>query len=107
LIAVPNAGAFEAKTYQSFWAAYDVPRHLNHFTINSMTQLMSAHQMKIEKIIPMPFDAFYISMLSEKYKGSGSISTMTNAILNGLKSNSAARKDKSNASSLIYVMRKG
>ena len=61
--------------------------------------------MQIEKIIPMPFDAFYISMLSEKYKQSGSATMMSNAVLNGLKSNRAAKKDKHNASSLIYIIR--
>ena len=67
LIAVPNYKSFDAKYYNSFWAAYDVPRHLWHFSKESMDLLFSSN-IVLQKIKPLWFDAFYVSLLSEKYK---------------------------------------
>jgi len=67
LIAVPNYKSFDSKYYDSFWAAYDVPRHLWHFSKESMNLLFSSN-IVLQKIKPMWFDAFYVSLLSEKYK---------------------------------------
>jgi len=67
LIAVPNYKSFDAKYYNSFWAAYDVPRHLWHFSKESMDLLFSSN-IVLQKMKPMWFDAFYVSLLSEKYK---------------------------------------
>ena len=68
LIAVPNYKSWDAKFYKENWAAYDVPRHLYHFDKNSMSLLLSQHNLEITKIKPMWFDAFYVSILSEKIK---------------------------------------
>jgi 2-polyprenyl-3-methyl-5-hydroxy-6-metoxy-1,4-benzoquinol methylase len=67
-IAVPNNDAFDANYYGKFWAAYDVPRHLYHFTPATMKVLMDKHGFNIIETKPMWFDSFYVSMLSEKYK---------------------------------------
>ena len=67
-IAVPNANSADARYYKEKWAAYDVPRHLWHFTAETMKQLLEKAGFYIETIYPMPFDAFYVAMLSEKYK---------------------------------------
>jgi 2-polyprenyl-3-methyl-5-hydroxy-6-metoxy-1,4-benzoquinol methylase len=84
-IAVPNYTSPDATHYKSHWAAYDVPRHLYHFSPNSMSVLMEMHGMKVEKIMPMWFDSFYVSMLSEQYKnGRGNI---VKAFFVGLMSN--------------------
>ncbi len=69
IIAVPNYKSFDAKFYQSFWAAYDVPRHLWHFSPEDFDQLMNHHGMKIVNKYPLLLDSFYVSLLSEKYKG--------------------------------------
>lgn len=68
IVAVPNFKSWDAKHYQNFWAAYDVPRHLWHFSKTSIKTLFSQYQFRVVKIKPMLFDAFYVSLLSEKYK---------------------------------------
>jgi len=68
IIAVPNYKSYDAKYYNRFWAAYDVPRHLWHFSKNSIKRLFSDVDMELKKVKPMWFDSFYVSLLSEKYK---------------------------------------
>ncbi|RZJ67949.1 MAG: class I SAM-dependent methyltransferase [Flavobacterium sp.] len=102
LIAVPNFKSEDAKTYGEHWAAFDVPRHLWHFSKTSIEKLSAQNGLKLEKTLPMPFDAFYVSLLSEKYKKGGM--KPVSAFLNGLKSNMKARKT-GEFSSLIYVIR--
>lgn len=104
-LAVPNHLSYDAKTYGQHWAGYDVPRHLWHFNKKNMEQLVNSHGLKLKKIIPMKLDAFYVSMLSEQYKGNGKISSYIKGFWTGLKSNIRARKD-SQYSSLIYVVQK-
>jgi ubiquinone/menaquinone biosynthesis C-methylase UbiE len=101
-IAVPNSISYDAKYYKEFWAAYDVPRHLYHFTPNSMKRLLEKFKFNISEIIPMRFDSYYVSMLSEKYKTSGS--NILKALYIGWKSNHYARKDEISYSSLLYVI---
>ena len=67
-IAVPNYRSFDATYYKEFWAAYDVPRHLWHFSKEAIGKLFVEHDMEICAVRPMKFDAFYVSLLSEKYK---------------------------------------
>lgn len=102
IIAVPNHQSYDAKYYGKYWAAYDVPRHLWHFSDKSMSNLLSHFGMKIEKISPMKLDAFYVSLLSEKYKGNKF--GYFNAIKVALKSNYLA-KNNGQYSSLIYTIR--
>jgi len=68
IIAVPNYKSFDAKYYKNFWAAYDVPRHLWHFSQLAIEKLFSKVNMSVQKKISMKLDAFYVSLLSEKYK---------------------------------------
>ena len=67
-IAVPNFRSYDAAYFQQYWAAYDVPRHLWHFSRKSMVSIFDELDMEIEKIRPMIFDAFYVSLISTKYK---------------------------------------
>jgi 2-polyprenyl-3-methyl-5-hydroxy-6-metoxy-1,4-benzoquinol methylase len=69
VIALPNCSAFDARHYKEFWAGYDVPRHLWHFTPSTFKILVEKHGLKISKMKRLPLDPFYNSMLSEKYKG--------------------------------------
>lgn len=103
VIAVPNFKSYDAKHYSAFWAAYDVPRHLWHFSQTSISKLFSKHNLEIEKTLPMTFDAFYVSLLSEQYK-SGSKNPLT-AFWVGLQSNLKAKRT-GEYSSLIYVLKK-
>ncbi len=104
VIAVPNYTSSDATSYQEYWAAYDVPRHLYHFSPESMTKLAALKGFKIEAYNPMWYDSFYVSMLSEQYKnGKGNL---PKAVINGLLSNLKASKDNKLCSSVIYVMAK-
>ncbi|MCX6244540.1 MAG: methyltransferase domain-containing protein [Bacteroidetes bacterium] len=104
VIAVPNCDSWDAVHFGEFWAAYDLPRHLYHFSQSTMKLLAENHGFKIEKIIPMKLDAFYICLLSEKYsKGK---QNYFSAVMNGIRSNTFARKNKNNYSSLIYILRR-
>ncbi|SHI86608.1 class I SAM-dependent methyltransferase [Flavobacterium haoranii] len=68
IIAVPNYKSFDAQYYKEFWAAYDVPRHLWHFSKNGIQKLFAQKNFQLVKMKPMWFDSFYVSLLSEKYK---------------------------------------
>ncbi|WP_298224172.1 class I SAM-dependent methyltransferase [Flavobacterium sp.] len=101
-IAVPNFNSFDANYYGSFWAAYDVPRHLWHFSQKSIKHLFARENFHLLKTLPMPFDAFYVSLLSEKYK-TGSMNFIK-AFLIGLKSNWKGRAT-GEYSSHIYILK--
>ena len=101
IIAVPNYKSFDAKHYGKFWAAYDVPRHLWHFSKKSIQLLFKKEKMEVVKILPMKFDSFYVSLLSEKYKTKKSNPIKAFSI--GLLSNLKAKKTKE-YSSLIYII---
>ncbi|APZ45691.1 methyltransferase [Polaribacter reichenbachii] len=103
VIAVPNYKSYDANYYQQFWAAFDVPRHLWHFSQNSISKLFAKEYMLVEKTLPMMFDAYYVSLLSEKYKV-GAMKPIS-AFLKGFKSNLKAKTTKE-YSSLIYVLKK-
>jgi 2-polyprenyl-3-methyl-5-hydroxy-6-metoxy-1,4-benzoquinol methylase len=68
IIAVPNFKSFDAQHYGKFWAAYDVPIHFWHFSKTAIKKLFQKEQMELVQILPMKFDSFYVSLLSEKYK---------------------------------------
>ena len=104
IIAVPNYTSYDARYYKNYWAAYDVPRHLYHFSPMSMQKLISSHGMTVEKILPMWFDSFYVSLLSEKYRKN--ILGPLYACLIGLVSNINAIFNKQQCSSQIYVIKK-
>ena len=103
IIAVPNYKSYDAHYYKEFWAAYDVPRHLWHFSQASMTKLFSS-KMNLVKTRPLVFDSYYVSLLSEKYRTSKKLSLK--ALWVGFKSNRKA-KQTSEYSSLIYCFKKG
>lgn len=101
LIAVPNYNSLDAERYKAGWAAYDVPRHLYHFCKTSMQRLLERHQYQLRKIRMMPFDSFYVCMLSERYKNG----SMIRGIWNGFCSYVVAVFKKERCSSIIYVIK--
>jgi SAM-dependent methyltransferase len=103
-IAVPNYTALDASIYKEHWAAYDVPRHLYHFSPRSIGLLMEKHGLKVLQYKPMWYDSFYVSLLSSKYKTGKT--TWLAACWNGFRSNLAAMRDKKKCSSVIYVIGK-
>ena len=104
LIAVPNCSSLDAAHYGANWAAYDPPRHLYHFTPKDMDALLDKHGMKVVKHIPLPFDAFYVSLLSERFK-SGKMNYLF-GLLTGLRSNWSKGKDSKKCSSITYLISK-
>lgn len=101
-IAVPNYTSYDAQFYKSHWAAYDVPRHLYHFSPQAMKQLLHKNGLKLVAIRPMWFDSFYVSLLSEKYKsGKGGL---LKGAWRGLQSNGKAMFQKERCSSVIYII---
>ncbi len=103
IIAVPNFKSYDANYYKEHWAAYDVPRHLWHFSKTAIEKLFSKHGLKLVQTKPMIFDAFYVALLSEKYKSGKQ--GFIKALLIGLWSNIKALRTKE-YSSLIYVLKK-
>ncbi len=103
VIAVPNYKSFDAKFYEEFWAAYDVPRHLWHFSRVSIERLFSKFGLEVVATKPMIFDAFYVSILSEKYRSGKN--NMLKGFWTGLKSNISAFSSKE-YSSIIYILKK-
>lgn len=103
-IAVPNYQSPDGITYKEYWAGFDVPRHLWHFSKKSMSMLFDSEGLKLIDTIPMKLDAYYVSLLSEKYKNKNNmdLSCLMKGFISGLKSNFLARR-KINYSSLIYV----
>jgi 2-polyprenyl-3-methyl-5-hydroxy-6-metoxy-1,4-benzoquinol methylase len=104
IIAVPNYTSKDASVYQEFWAAYDVPRHLYHFSPQSMKILMDKHGLKIKEHKPMWYDSFYISLLSSKYRTGKA--NFISGFWNGLSSNIKAMRNLKKCSSVIYIIRK-
>jgi 2-polyprenyl-3-methyl-5-hydroxy-6-metoxy-1,4-benzoquinol methylase len=106
-IAVPNHESYDAKYYGNIWAAYDVPRHLWHFSRKNITMLMERNGLRLKTITPMKLDSFYVSMLSESYRNNSasSISNFLKAMWIGMKSNQKAATS-GNYSSLIYIFTK-
>ena len=104
IIAVPNYKSYDAKIYKTYWAAFDVPRHLWHFSKESIKILMETFKMNVVKMYPMQFDAFYVSLLSEKY--STGRMTIFRPFFIGLLSNLKAIWSKE-YSSIIYCVKKG
>jgi len=103
IFALPNLNSPDAKKYGHYWSGLDVPRHLYHFTQETFEKLATKHGLKLVHAEPMKFDAYYVSMLSEKYRGNKYY--LPAAFLNGLVSNIKA-KSKNNYSSMIFVCKK-
>ena len=103
-LALPNPNSFDAKYYKEFWGAYDVPRHLWHFTPETINNLIEKYNFKIVAKKKLPLDAFYVSILSSRYKGAAipMISGMFVGFISYLKSLFCV----GNCSSVIYVLKK-
>jgi len=104
IIAVPNSESWDARHYQKFWAAYDLPRHLYHFSEITLKRLVENHGFFITETKPQKLDAFYISLLSEEYK-TGKRSFFK-AVINGMRSNFLAGRRSCGYSSTIFVIKR-
>jgi 2-polyprenyl-3-methyl-5-hydroxy-6-metoxy-1,4-benzoquinol methylase len=103
ILALPNSNSHDAEHYGPFWAAYDVPRHLYHFRPSDVTKMALSHGFVVTEMLPMKFDAFYVSLLSERYKGGSSWKGWVRGMVSNLK---AALAKEPTYSSQIYVLKK-
>jgi 2-polyprenyl-3-methyl-5-hydroxy-6-metoxy-1,4-benzoquinol methylase len=106
IVAVPNIESVDATHYGSTWAALDVPRHLYHFRQRDIRKLLSQHGFELIQTRRMWFDAPYISMLSEQYRGGVKILSLLKGLLWGTYSNIVSLFSPKNTSSCIYILRK-
>jgi 2-polyprenyl-3-methyl-5-hydroxy-6-metoxy-1,4-benzoquinol methylase len=104
VIALPNSGSFDARHYGQFWAAWDVPRHLWHFNPATFRNFSEKSGLILENLKILPLDVFYISQLSEKYKGS--LLPFVRGIFKATIFAFLSSFDKSKSSSVIYILRK-
>ena len=102
IIAVPNSNSWDAIHYKNYWAAYDLPRHLSHFTHQTLKYFIEQNKYSLIKCLPQKLDAFYISLLSEKYRTGRK--NFYKAIFNGLKSNFFSRRTEYYHSSIIFIL---
>lgn len=103
LCALPNCSSFDANHYGEYWAAYDLPRHLWHFSPETFRLFAKKAGFQISGIKTLPLDVFYISILSEKNKGSKFY--FLKGMVNGSLFAFRALFDKSKSSSLIYILK--
>jgi 2-polyprenyl-3-methyl-5-hydroxy-6-metoxy-1,4-benzoquinol methylase len=103
VVALPNCSSADAKFYKQYWAAYDVPRHIWHFTPPDVKRFFENNGFTLKEVLPMPLDAYYICMLSEKYRA-GNVN-YGRAAVHGWASNREAAKTGSEYSSQIYILK--
>lgn len=106
VIAVPNHLSYDASFYKERWAAYDVPRHLWHFTPATLERLLARHGLVVTGRHALPFDPFYISLLSEKYAKSNPLLRYARASFVGLISLARSWRDVEQASSIVFIAKK-
>ncbi len=104
IVAVPNYHSYDAQHYKENWAAYDVPRHLWHFTFDTMKQFATKHGFALTTYYTMPFDAFYVAMLTEKYIAHSI--PFVRGFIQGLAGWINTWIEKKQSSSLIYIFHK-
>jgi SAM-dependent methyltransferase len=104
IIALPNNHSFDSKFYGKEWAAYDVPRHLWHFNPNTFSLFAMRNKFKLMEMKTLPFDVFYISILSEKFRGVKL--PFMNGAFRGLIFSLRCFFKRSGSSSMIYILRK-
>lgn len=100
ILALPNHKSYDAEYYKDKWAAYDVPRHLNHFSQTSIRNIFKETKLQLIDTKPLKWDSFYISMLSEQYMNKKN--SFIKGLLTGWKSNRKAKKS-GEWSSLVYI----
>jgi 2-polyprenyl-3-methyl-5-hydroxy-6-metoxy-1,4-benzoquinol methylase len=108
IIAVPNPESFDAKKYGNHWAGWDVPRHLYHFNGKSMKIFATEFGLELENVLPMKFDSYYVSLLSEGYQNPKQpiLVRYWKSFITGRKSNSIAATQNNNYSSKLYLFKK-
>lgn len=100
VIAVPNYKSYDGQYYKEHWAAYDVPRHLNHFNRITLSKIFKTSGLELVKMDKLKWDSYYISYLSEQYRHHSL--PLVRGLYRGFISNCKARRS-GEWSSLVYV----
>ena len=103
IIALPNFQSFDCQYYKEKWAAWDVPRHLNHFAPDVLREIITSCGFQTIDTQKLKWDAYYISYMSERFQGH-SMPLVRGAWI-GQRSNWKARKTGM-YSSLVYRFQK-
>ncbi len=104
VVAVPMIDSYDAAYYKQYWAAYDLPRHLVHFSSTTLVQLLNKHGFQLIEKRSLPFDAYYISLLSESHMNVlVKPLAWLRAIYTGLMSNIRYWSGRRPASSQVFV----
>ncbi len=103
-LAVPNYDSLDSQLYKENWASLDVPRHLYHFTQETMGFLAQEFDLRIVAKEPMLFDSYYVSILSEEIKNNRK--NFIQSFLTGYKSNQYAKMNNNNYSSILFILKK-
>lgn len=104
VIALPNCASYDAKHFKKYWAAYDVPRHLWHFTPETFEPYLNQFGFELTEIKRLPFDAYYNSLMSAKYRKD--FIALVSGFLIGLISNMKSSSNPKTTSSVIYILKK-
>ena len=103
IIAVPDRASWDARYYGRDWAAWDVPRHLTHFSQQDMQRILPSCGFRLRNERHMWYDAPYVSILSERSRGRGPFLSTLLGIAIGTISNIAAVIGRHPTSSTIYI----
>jgi 2-polyprenyl-3-methyl-5-hydroxy-6-metoxy-1,4-benzoquinol methylase len=108
IVAVPNPESWDANKYGTYWAGWDIPRHLYHFNKAAMENFAETFDLSLVEVTPMKFDSYYVSLLSEGYlePNQNLLSRYFKAFLSGRKSNQEAKDKPGNHSSNLYIFKK-
>jgi SAM-dependent methyltransferase len=112
VIALPNFDSLDGHHYGQAWDGYDVPRHLYHFHPASLRALAERSGFELTDVRPMPFDPFYLAILSERHKRfdgalhKASRGNVVSAAIVGGMSWLKAKLNKNKGSSITYLLKK-
>lgn len=102
VIAVPNQNSLDKKVFGNYWAAWDVPRHLYHWSPDSLSTFMSGFGLQNIHTNQLPLDPIYIGMISAKYAKKSSI----HGIWQGIRSYFHGKQNPKNGSTLLSIWMK-
>jgi 2-polyprenyl-3-methyl-5-hydroxy-6-metoxy-1,4-benzoquinol methylase len=105
-VAVPDRDSWDANHYGPDWAAWDVPRHLHHFRRTDIEDLLQRSGFTLAHTKRMWMDAFYISMLSERYRGATTGVDLLKGIPWGAWSNAVSLFSSKPTSSTLHIARR-
>ncbi len=66
IIALPNVASFDARLYRHHWVALDAPRHLWHFTPQTIELIAKKTGFRVVQKGALPLDLFYNVLMSEQ-----------------------------------------